>query len=711
MVGPVIAADLRAGWDLVVPETVAAEAASAAAVLVRLARRRALNPGWAAWHARFLDRYGPGAVVPVLDVTDPGTGLGFPAGYLGSARPWPQTPLAERDKILLRLAQRAAMRSEQEITLDDTLVAQLAVAGPGDPVQPSAELTVRVHAASIADLDAGLFTLHVLAVSRAAGTVTGRFLHLLDTADRERMLGVYAALPGVHQGSRPAHISAAPLYTRSGNVARVPQAAPLLISLGEYRPAATSQQLPVSDLGVTADARCLHLVSVPGGWPVHTILPSAVDLSVHTHPLARFLLEAPVALAAPCTAFDWGAASALPFVPALRYRRTVLSPARWMLDAAELPGQDADWRCWDGALAAWARHARLPRHVYSGDGDRHIALDLDEPSHRVLLRTQLDRDGHARLRPAPGPGDLGWAGDRPHEITIPLAAAGPALAPVRRTGDVTSRRRGHLPGCDGRFYLKLYTARDLQEAILTRHLPHLIAQLDDGASYWFISYEDPEPHLRLRIAFGPDRPGAAAGQIGTWTSELRDDGLITHVSWETYYPETARFGGPAAITAAEAFFAADSAAAVAQLIAAQQKNGPDRRAVTAASMTDLAVAAAGDSAAGMRWLRDHARPCASPPARPLYDQAVGLVRESLLDAGGVPASVTEAWLARRAALAAYRRALDEARTVTLSELLPDLLHLHHARIAGPDIAAEGTCLHLARAAALSWLARNGKQPA
>jgi lantibiotic biosynthesis protein len=704
--GPVIATDLRAGWDLAVPAAVAAEVAAAADVMARLARRPVLNQGWAAWHARFLDRYGPGAAVPVLEVTDPAAGLGFPAGFLGSGQDQPASPLAERDKTLLKLAQQAVLRGEQEIVLDDTLIGTLAVAGPGDPVQPSAELTIRIHAASPGDLDSGRFTLHVVAASRAAGTVTGRFLHLLDATDRDRMLGVYAALPGIHQGSRLAHISAAPIYTRSGNVSRAPQAAPLLISLGEYREGAAAEQVPVSGLAVTADAQRLHLVSVRGGWPVHTILPSAVDLSVHTHPLARFLLEAPVALAAPCTAFDWGAASALPFVPALRYRRTVLSPARWMLDAADLPGQDANWPRWDTALTSWAEQARLPGRVYAGDGDRCVALDLAEPSHRTLLRAQLDRDGHARLRPAPAPGDLGWAGEHPHEVTIPVAITGPPLAPVRPTGEITVRSRGHLPGCDGRIYLKLYAPPDLQAAILTRHLPDLTARLGSRAICWFIRYQDPEPHLRLRVTLSEGSSGQAGEQAGAWTSTLRDHGLITHVSWETYFPETARFGGLAVMGSAEAFFAADSAAAVAQLLAAQQKDGPDQQALTAASMAELAASAAGDRATGMRWLRDHARSCSVPPLRALYDQAVCLVREPGPGKGGVPAAVAEAWAGRRAALAAYRSALEDAGTVTLTGLLPDLLHLHHTRIAGPDIAAEGTCLHLARAAALSWLARS-----
>ena len=175
---------------------------------------------------------------------------------------------------------------------------------------------------------------------------------------------------------------------------------------------------------------------------------------------------------------------------------------------------------------------------YAGDGDRCLALDLAEPSHRALLRADLDRAGRARLRVAPGPGDLGWTGGRPHEITIPLAETGPAVAPVRWRGEVTRRGHGHLPGCDGRLYLKLYAPRDLQDAVLTRHLPELAARVGGQASWWFIRYDDPEPHLRLRLTLGAREFGPAAEQAGAWTSELRDAGLISRVSWDTYYPES-----------------------------------------------------------------------------------------------------------------------------------------------------------------------------
>jgi lantibiotic biosynthesis protein len=701
--GSALAISLRLDWDLTLPEAVAAETALAASALARLTRRPALSRGWSAWHARFLDRYGPAAIVPVLDATDDSIGLGFPAGYLSSGQAEHASPMTERDRALLRLAQQAAMRHEQEITLDDGLVTELSGISPDDPVQPSAELTVRVHAGSITDLDAGRFTLHVLGVSRAAGTATGRFLDLVEAADQKRMRDEYAALPGVHEDSLLAQVSAAPLYVRSENVGRSPQVTGMVISLGEHRDGSTTEQVPVSDLAVTTDARRLHLVSVSRRRPVHTISPSAVDLTVHTHPLARFLLEAPVALAAPCTAFDWGAASALPFLPALRYHRTVISPARWMLTAADMPDRDASWPRWNDALTAWASQVGLPRNVHAGDGDRCLALDLAEPSHRALLRADLDRAGRARLRAAPGPGDLGWAGGRPHEITIPLAATGLPVAPVRWHGEVIRRGLGHLPGCAGRLYLQLYAPRDLQDAVLTAHVPELAARLGGQGSWWFIRYHDPEPHLRLRLGLGAHSLSPAAEQAAAWTSDLRDAGLITRVSWETYYPEVARFGGAAVMDVAEAFFAADSAAAVAQLTESAGKGGPDSRTLTAASMADMTAAAIGDDAEAMRWLTEHARPDSSPPPRAIYNQAVALACES-----SPSPSVTQAWLARRTAIAAYRSALEQAEGISLADLLPDLLHLHHARVAGPDIAAERACLHLARAAALSWLARAGK---
>ncbi|MFC7908346.1 lantibiotic dehydratase [Streptomyces nigra] len=692
---PKTALDLRVDWDLVVSETVAQEVAAAAKALTRLAPRAALA-GWAEWHSRFLDRYGPRAVVPVIDVID---ALGYPPGYLGSTSAPTPSPLPDRDSRLIKLAHGAGMQGRLEVELDDALLEEVATTDPGHAVQPSTEVTVRIDAASVSALQQGEFTLHVVGVARSAGTTTGRFLALLGDEDRRRMSEVYAGLPGVHKGALLAQISSTPLSAPAENVARAPQVTDLVISLGDYHGSETSP-VPLTDLAVTADAERLHLVSLSRRRPVHTLLLNAVDLGYHTHPMARFLAEAPVALAVPCTGFMWGsAASNLPFLPALRYGRTILSPARWLLTSDDLPATSAPWPQWDEELTQWRRDVHLPERVYLSEADQCMALDLAEPSHRALLRTHLDRDGTVTLRPAPEPQDLGWTGGRAHEVVIPLTAE-QNVAPIKAAGHVVSREHGHLPGGGNRIYLQLHGHRDRQNPLLTRHLPTLLKELGDPR-WWFVRYPDPEHHLRVRFTCAPGTLGSAIERIGEWTRQLRHNGLITHASMETYHPETARFGGPAAIDAAEEFFAADSSAALAQLAAQDGKNAPDVRAVTAASMVDIAISLLGDDSAAMHWLIKRTRTDQAAPPRAVYRQAVDLVNAA---PSALHERVTSAWSARRVALTAYRHALEGTATHP-HDVLPDLLHLHHVRMCGPGLPEERTHLHLARAAALSWTAR------
>jgi hypothetical protein len=106
-----VTVDLRLNCHLVLPHAVAREAESTAAALVRLAPQPFGSPAWQSWHAAFLDRYGPRALVPVGELLDVESGLGFPAGYRDSRMtPPPRPGPSERDAALLALAQHAALQ-------------------------------------------------------------------------------------------------------------------------------------------------------------------------------------------------------------------------------------------------------------------------------------------------------------------------------------------------------------------------------------------------------------------------------------------------------------------------------------------------------------------------------------------------------------------------------------------------------------------------
>ncbi|WP_030777608.1 lantibiotic dehydratase [Streptomyces sp. NRRL S-920] len=708
--GPAFGVDLRLDAEVTIPHAVVTEAAGAATALVRLARRPFLSRAWANWHSRFLERYGPRALVPVLEAVDGDSGLGYPAGFLGGPPAAPSSPLDDRDTKLLVLAQNAALRRQHEIVLDDAMVADLAVADPCAPVQPTTEVAARVHASSIQALSDGEFTLSITGVSRAAGTMAGRFLHVLDSGDSERMAHAYRTAATATEDALPVQVCAPPLYVETENFARAPLVLPTVLPLGECRTCPGEKVIRLEDIAITADVHHLYLMSRGRRRPLDFVALNAVELTRRTHPLVRFLTEAPKAMSVPCAAFDWGAASRLPFLPAVRYRRTILSPARWLLTTTDLA--EAHGPQWHRSLVQWQEQVSAPSVVYVGDGDQRIRLDLTEPAHRDLLRHQVQRDGAAVLR-ADTAADTGWLDGRAHEVVIPLAFNGePRRAPrwAEGGGRSVGREHGHLPGYGGRFLVKLYGRPGRYGSILTRHVPDVLLELSDATRWWFLPYHDPDDHLRLRFAVPSAQAGEAAVTIGSWSRKLRRAGLISRVQWDTDFPETARFGGPGAIDAAEAYFQADSEAATAQLRSSAAPGGPATRALAAASMLDITTRMLGSPSTGMKWLIEHAQTTRTAPDRGLYDQAVALGNpndRAVLAQHPGGEQIVAAWARRHERLATYQAALDRAGTTNTTTLLPELLHLHHTRIAGVDMEAESQCLHLARAAALSWAARNG----
>ncbi|MGQ0774086.1 MAG: lantibiotic dehydratase [Pseudonocardiales bacterium] len=706
-----VTVDLLLDGGLVLPHAVAREAERTAEALVRLTPHPFGTPAWQDYHRRFCERYGLAALIGVHELLDVDSGLGFPAAYRDSRLDLPATPgLSERDVALLGLAQNAAMRQRIEVVLDDTMIADLAVEHAAKiRVQPHTELRCRVYALTPDALGRGEFELAITGASRAAGTTTGRFLDLFDAADRGRMFSTYAELPTVSENALRVQVSGPPVYPRAGNIARSPTVLPHLLSLAEHHHGGNGV-IPLDDLAVSADAERLYLVSLSRRRPVEPIVFSAVELTNHAHPLLRFLCEIATARTAACAPFSWGAASRLPFLPRIRYRRSILSPAMWTLAATDLAGSAAPWQDWVNRLAAWRTQFQVPASVYLGDGDRRIRLDLHEPSHLTVLRTDLERNGHATMREAPNAGALGWIDGRAHDIVIPLAATGQPAPQRAWSGCTLSREHGHLPGSGDWLYVKLYGHPDRQTAILTTHLPTLLSAWDDEPQWWFLRYHDPEKHLRLRLRLrDTDNVGQTVARVAEWTAELRSLGLVGQVQFDTYYPETGRFGDGAAMAAAESLFAADSAAVIVQLKATSRRGGPHPHALLAASMVDFAIT--GGISDGMHWLISHLRtPSISAPPREVHDQAIGLANphDDWAALRAIPGGedIAASWALRRAALSRYRAALATADEIAPDSVLSDLLHLHHARMAGISPESERVCRRLARAAALSWTTRN-----
>jgi thiopeptide-type bacteriocin biosynthesis protein len=707
-----LAVELRLACDVTLPHRVADEMQAAASALLRLTARPTGPLVWRDYYAAFLDRYGTGTLVPLTDVVDPDTGLGLPYGYPGSAFTAPSPPSAreqERDARLLRLAQRAFLDGTGEVTLDDVTISDLAAGGmAGARIPPHVEISARISAVSTCALDRGDYTLTV-SPARAAGTMTGRF-----TSASDDMAEVFAHLPTSTVGAIPAQVCVPPAYPHAENISRTPRFLPHIVALGESR-APDDGVIPLDDLAVTADRHQLYLVSVSRQQVVEPVVFHGLALDKQPPPLARFLVNLPRGFTSAYTEFDWGSAASLPHVPRVRYRRSVLSPARWRLEAADLPAPGSEWPVWRSALERWRRTWQLPDTVEMRDQDRVLRLDLTTPAHCAILRAQVELAGDAVLVEATDPAGLGWLGGHAHEVAVPMISARQASpSPMVNGRDLPliGNDRGHLPGAAGSgwSYAKIYVCPERQTEVLADHLPRLLTNLDRSPPWWFLRYRSPhdEDHLRLRIRVaGREHHGGVVTAVGTWAEELRQEGIIRRLVFDTYDPEVGRYGDGAVMAAAENVFTADSRALLTQWTHITG-NAAEPRALAAAHLVDTVVAFAGSIEHGMGWLIDHPH---DPPQQPLprHVTAQGIVlsdpEEDFAHLRRLPGGpvLLSAWHERRTALAAYRSMLPS--TADTDSVLESLLHMHHIRALGIDRDGERACRRLARSAALSWRAR------
>ncbi|MEU1900633.1 lantibiotic dehydratase [Nocardiopsis dassonvillei] len=704
--------DTALDCDVRIPERVIREAQEAAGVLYRLTAHPYGARHWSDYHHRFRSHYGPGAVVPILELVAD-SGLGYPATYLGSGRHRTAPHRQERDDVLLALLQQAQTKGHREIVLNREAVDALSVE-EGAEFAPRIELSVQIYASSVQDLEHGDFRLAVTGVPRPCSSMAGRFAHLLTEQERGELARTYREeLP---QNTIAAQLSFPPRRRRNANITRTPRLLEHMISLAEHQPAEDGV-IPLEDLAVTADARRFHLLRISTGQRVEPHVPHALEAGSQTPPLARFISEIATARCAVYGPFDFGAATRMPYLPRVRYHRTILSPARWLLDAAHLPERRARAQEWDEAFDTWRNRWHVPDCVTMVEHDQRLTLDLTHPLHRYLLRTRLRSTSHLELREAPDPQDFGWLG-RAHELLLPLtltrsSTPDPPL-PRARPLRAFSSEAAHQPGRAPILHAQVHTHPERIDEILTGHLPELF----DGAGpmgWWFerhhdLTHPEADPYLSLFVHLADeDDYGAVAAHLNGWTTELHAQRLVFRSVLTTHRPQTGRYGDGQAMDAACEVFAADSAAALAQIRAAATK-AMDAWALTAVSMVDLVTAFTETSEQGHGWLVAHSPGEAQVVGREVRQEALRLADPDKdyallrsLPGGG---EVVAAWQARATALAAYRKHLTADRDPLT--VLRSLLHLHHRRTLGVDPGREAAIGRLARAIALSHNARSSR---
>jgi lantibiotic biosynthesis protein len=543
----------------------------------------------AAFRRAFQRRYGRREVL-LTEAIDDDAGVGL--AVLQEPRPAVAVDEA-RDRLLLAKVAGAQRRGSDEIVVGlDELDA-----GP-PPLPPSFAVGARLSAASAQAVDGGDFELWLKSARGPdAMGMFARFCHgsePLERAVRAHLREEQALDPGALH----AEIATLAQLKLAGVLHRPVLREAEIDYLGPSG-APPERRLALEDLLISVAGDEVRLRSRRDGRWVVPRLAAAINIDLLLPPAFRLLLfierQHGVSLS-----WDWGSLRAAPHHPRVRVGRTILSAAHWRLDRDDIAplaaGTDEErFR----ATAALRTRLGLPRMVAVTDADNVLPVDLDTTVGVDLLIGLLRGRAEAHLFEVhPDPSRLcvtGPEGTFASELVVPFLARAPvqrppppgppAPAPVRRT---------FAPGSEW-LYLKLYSGAAAADGLIRDRVGPLCARLAaEGVltDWFFIRYADPELHLRVRLHGDPAALRDAAMPLVAELSEgLLERRMIWRASLETYEREVERYGGAAGIEPCEAWFHADSEAAVAAL--ATGGEGAEGRWRTALVATDAALDAFG----------------------------------------------------------------------------------------------------------------------
>jgi thiopeptide-type bacteriocin biosynthesis protein len=707
--GPV-QVDVRLNAEVTLPRAVAQEIEAVATVLWRVASPRGGAESLRAYHGEFVERYGTDRAVAVKELLNPEVGMGAPGGYRNppSHRPEP-APSSDPDRTMLLATLAAEAVAGSEIEIDNELQRQLGDTESKRTLPESVDIYAQVLSPSVVALNAGDFRIALRPWSGrvAGGSTFGRFAYLFEENGDE-----LAAMARVRHGSANGVVRAQLTWrlqhSRWANVVQVPMWLDHRLEVGTFTNRSDPSSIGLDDLAVYADHERLRVGSRQMGremlfFPGHMLNLSAAPNAV------RLLAEITAQRTRTWPGWDWGGAEALPYLPTVRYSRTVVSPARWRLTGSSLGDRAAPFVEWREQFERWRERWRVPDRVSVGRGDRHLDLNLGAPLHIELLRDHLTRQSFVFLFEAPTEEDFGWLagpeGAHANEIVFSLTTPTPeshTMEVLPNSPSVRTTDAQHFPGGEW-IYAKLYCSAESQTDVLAQRLGPLVDHLPEGIDRWFfVRYSDPDPHLRLRFH---GEPAILNSQllpaIGRWAAKLREIGCARTLVLDTYDPELERYGGPEAISRAEELFHADSLLVLEQLRMLQRVADPPETVLLAAfSCVDLARHFIRGAYPATDWMTALLKAYPKSEHHQAFQQrrrdalaTIDPYSEVTSPATGPMVTVREALVRRAHAASRYGRCMQGLDGATeagpaINRVLTSILHMHHNRLIGSDDSSE-----------------------
>lgn len=540
---------------------------------------------------RFEARYGDGAV-PLCEALDPETGVGYPgvwessSGQSGS----PSQSVRRWEEGLRRAVWDCTRRNHVEITFDDIVGAEMPESR--GVIADSLLVFASIAAREASDIDKGLFRVYIANCSgpSAVGHF-GRFC-LVHPELAESVRAAISVEESRTNGALMPEVAYRPPLRVANVVARPPLTTYELDIMGGSQ-LSGEKRILVSDLLVSVEMGRFVLRSERLGKvvvPRHTTAHAVANQ--RNLPIYRFLgaLRNQDQLCG--LTWRWGSLEALPFLPRVVHGRAVLALARWSLAAADLRAISAAQR--STAISSFRElrsHLGIPARFAILDGDNELPVNGERDSDiDFFLREASRRTRMTLVEQFPAEGEYcveGPEGRFRHDFMLPMRE--PSAKPVHlRYATPPALPVRFAPGSEW-LYVKLFAGWLTLDRLIISVIQPLVDKYRTELKQWFfLRYNVPEPHLRLRLR--ADRTllwGKVVQELHDMSVRQLNDRSLGRLEMDTYLPEVNRYGGVEGLEVAERFFHLDSEGALEFVEMHGAADQIDRRIQVACSMLGI----------------------------------------------------------------------------------------------------------------------------
>ncbi|MCZ4248660.1 lantibiotic dehydratase [Bacillus amyloliquefaciens] len=522
----------------------------------------------------FLIKYGDYREVALLELLNEDIGLGAPANY--------NNPKTTREilysdvnhklesyllkKIITSLKENSY---EIEITLEELIA--LNDYNKGDIKQTefieSFEVFGSIIAESIHSFNKGEYEIILNSenpVSNLGGKASGRFIDLIKNENKTKE--IYRGWRGT-DNTVIAEMSYTPTNGKIANIMNVENLFDFEVNLNNFY-TKNKKNISISDIVVGVEEDTFYLKSKKLNEKIIINVNSLVNLDL-TPNVFKFLHEVSLYNKQYVVGFHWGRFSESEFLPRVKYKRIILSPAIWNFKLSNFNGsKDVDYNEWLKTFTEWIKKWSVPKSIYLAEGDGKLLLDLNCTLHLKILYEKSKRKKNIKLIENELY-SLKTGSEDKNKYNIEFVF--PIINNYKNKTKTNTKESAFINsnssivkkqfGSDW-LYLKLYFNSFRDEELISIEIPNFCNYLIKEKlidKYFYVRFLDDKPHIRLRIHGDPHIIlNKVLLKFKEWQTQLLTEGIINKTEISCYEREVERYGGPDFIDLCETLFYYDS---------------------------------------------------------------------------------------------------------------------------------------------------------